>query len=69
MGIFYYVDKTGPRKKFDDAKMQMRSLIKAEAERFDYLQDSNKLNARGKANMLTLRKGLGNLEESLFFMM
>ncbi|MCD8397770.1 MAG: ATP-binding protein [Lachnospiraceae bacterium] len=55
-------------KNFETAKVQMWNLIKAEAERFDYLQDSEKLNARDKSNMMKLSKGNGSLEESLFLM-
>ncbi len=53
---------------FKSAKEQMWNLIKAEAERFDYLQDSVKLNSRDKSNMMKLSKGNGSLEESLYLM-
>ncbi|KIR03000.1 hypothetical protein P261_01815 [Lachnospiraceae bacterium TWA4] len=53
---------------FDDAKLQLWSIIKAEAERFDVLQESNHLNIRDKQNMMNLSMGIGNLEESLSLM-
>lgn len=55
-------------KNFEAAKVQMWNLIRAEAERFDYLQDSAKLNSRDKSNMMKLSKGIGSLEESLHLM-
>ncbi len=55
-------------KNYEAACAQMWNLIKAEAERFDYLQDSDRLNARDKANMMNLSEGIGSLEESLYLM-
>lgn len=55
-------------KNYEAARTQMWNLIKAEAERFDYLQDSGRLNARDKANMMNLSEGIGSLEESLYLM-
>ncbi|MCD8232280.1 MAG: ATP-binding protein [Clostridiales bacterium] len=55
-------------KNYESARTQMWNLIKAEAERFDYLQDSDRLNARDKANMMNLSEGIGSLEESLYLM-
>ncbi|MCC8105926.1 MAG: ATP-binding protein [Clostridiales bacterium] len=53
---------------YDSARLQMWNLIKSEAERFDYLQDSAELNARDKLNMMNLSEGIGNLEASLYLM-
>ncbi|MCD8369884.1 MAG: ATP-binding protein [Clostridiales bacterium] len=50
---------------YRDTIDQMWDLIQTEAERFDYLQDSQKLNARDKKNMMQLSEGKGNLESSL----
>ncbi|MCD8300397.1 MAG: ATP-binding protein [Clostridiales bacterium] len=55
-------------KDYESAREQMWSLISAEAERFDYLQDSDKLNERDKARMMNLSEGIGNLENSLYLM-
>lgn len=53
---------------FEEAKENLWDVIKAEAERFDYLQDSEKLNDRDKLNMLNLSGGIGNLASSLKLM-
>ncbi len=53
---------------FTEAKDQLWSVIKAEAERFDYLQTSQRLNERDKQNMMNLSQGIGNLYESLALM-
>ncbi|MCD7855354.1 MAG: ATP-binding protein [Clostridiales bacterium] len=53
---------------FEEAKENLWDVIKAEAERFDYLQDSAKLNNRDKLNLLNLSGGIGNLASSLKLM-
>ncbi len=52
----------------EEAKENLWDVIKTEAERFDYLQDSKKLNDRDKLNLLNLSGGIGNLASSLKLM-
>ncbi len=53
---------------FETAQEEMWTIIKAEAERFDYLQESTRLNDRDKKSMMDLSMGKGNLKESLALM-
>lgn len=66
--VIYLTLKTVEGVDFEEAKEQMWSAIKAEAERFDYLQESERLNERDKQNMMNLSKGIGNLYESISLM-
>ncbi len=53
---------------FEDAKIQLWSEIACAAEKLDYLQDSDVLNARDKKKIFDLSEEKGNLEESLRLM-
>ncbi len=53
---------------FEEAKEQMWTAIMEEATRFDYLQDSFKLNERDKEAMFNLTMGIGNLYSSIRLM-
>ncbi len=53
---------------FEEAKEQMWTAIMEEAIRFDYLQNSFKLNERDKEAMFNLTMGIGNLYSSIRLM-
>ncbi len=53
---------------FLEAERSMRNLIRMEAARFDYLQDSEVLNVRDKERMLEISMGNGDWTDAVFEM-
>ncbi|MCD7842472.1 MAG: ATP-binding protein [Lachnospiraceae bacterium] len=50
---------------FEEARQQLYSVITEAAEQLDYLQESEKLNARDKRKIFELSEGKGNQQEGL----
>ncbi|MCD7981598.1 MAG: ATP-binding protein [Clostridiales bacterium] len=53
---------------FEEARQQLWSSVAEAAEQLDYLQESEKLNARDKKKIFDLSEGKGNQQESLRLM-
>ncbi len=60
--------KTVEAADYDSARLRLWSVIREEAERFVYLLQGEQLDALDKENFMRLRKGEGNLEESLLML-
>ncbi|MCD7776933.1 MAG: ATP-binding protein [Clostridiales bacterium] len=52
----------------EDARKQMRTVVSAEAERFSFLKDSDKLGENDKEKLFNLIKNKGDLENNLLFL-
>ncbi len=50
---------------FESAKRNLWDLVEKEANRFDFLLESGKLSNKNKSDLLAVRDGVGNMEQSL----